>query len=203
VLGKKVSYPGWDTDEFFQTVKSNENASIKYCIAPDHLYKCIKSEIVRATNTISMEMYTLDQAWLIDLMTQRLDAGVRISVLLDGSAIEAQGKWGCSQIEAHGGECWILASKPQANVHKRYDNQHGKWFVVDRTRAAIGSENLGDDAMPADDKTNGTLGTRGGFLITDNPTIVSAAQKIIEHDFAPAHHADVRRWGTNTDDFPP
>ncbi len=203
VLGKKVEYPGWDRDEFFQTVKANDNASIKYCVAPDHLYACMKSEIVRASETISMELYTFDQAWLIDLVTKRLDAGVRVSVLLDGSVLAAQGKWGCSQIEAHGGQCWILASKPQSNIHKRYENQHGKWAVFDHARVAIGSENLGDDAMPADDKKNGTFGTRGGFLFTDSPTIVNAAQKIIEHDLDPAHHADVRRWGTNTDDFPP
>lgn len=203
VLGKRVAYPGWDNDQFFQTVKANENATIQYCVAPDQLFECASREIVNATSTISMEVYALDNANVVDVVTRTLDAGVHLSIGLDASALGDQGKWGCYKIEAHGGQCWLLASKPQSNIHKRYDSQHGKWLVIDHARALIGSENLGDDAMPADDKRNGTFGTRGGFLITDNHTIVSAVQKILEHDFNPALYADVRRWGTNTDDFPP
>lgn len=203
VFGKRVAYPGWDSDLFAQTVKSQETATIKYCVAPDHLFECMRSEILNATSTISMEMYSLDNANVVDLVTKTLDSGVRVSIGLDGGALKDQGKWGCAKIETHGGQCWLMASKPQSNIHKRYDSQHGKWLVIDGARVLIGSENLGDDAMPADDKKNGTLGTRGGYLITDNPTIVAAAQKTIEHDFDPARFADVRRWGTNTDDFPP
>jgi hypothetical protein len=203
VLGKQVEYPGWDRDEFFQTVTSNANATVKYCVAPDHLFECVRNEIVSATSTISMELYSFENANLVDVVTATLDAGVQFSVLLDGSAIDAQGKWACAQIEAHGGQCWIFAGKPQSNIHKRYDNQHGKWIVIDNARVLIGSENLGDDAMPSDDMSNGTLGTRGGYLISDNPDIVNAAQTILDRDFDPTHHADIRRWGTNTDDFPP
>ncbi len=203
VLGKKVRYAGWDLDQFFDTTTSNANATVKYCVAPDHLYDCVRSEIVNATATISMEIYSLENAHLVDAITETLDAGVAFSVLLDGGALEAQGKWACQQIEAHGGQCWIFAGKSQSNIHKRYDNQHGKWVIIDHARVLIGSENMGDDAMPADDKSNGTLGTRGGYLITDNADLVNAAQTILDADFDPTHHADVRRWGTNTDDFPP
>lgn len=202
-FGKKVLYPGWDLDEFFQTTKSNQNATIKYCVAPDNLFECVRNEIINATATISMEMYSLDSASMIDALTETLEAGVQISILLDGGALKEQGKWGCQEIEARGGECWILSSKPQANIHKRYDNQHGKWLVIDNARVLIGSENFGDDAMPADDKSDGTLGSRGGYFITDNAEIVQAAQNVLARDFDPTHHADVRRWGTNTDDFPP
>ncbi len=201
-FGKKVLYPGWDLDEFFQTAKSNSNATIKYCVAPDNVYECVRTEIINATSNISIEIYSLDSAHLIDTVTKTLEAGVEISVLLDGGALEDQGKWGCQVIEMHGGQCWVMTSKPQANIHKRYDNQHGKWLVIDNARVLIGSENMGDDAMPADDKSDGTVGSRGGYLITDNADIVQAAQKILDHDFDPTLHADVRRWGTNTDDFP-
>jgi len=203
VFGKKALYPGWDLDEFFQTAKSNAPATIKYCVAPDHLFECVRDEIVNAAATISMEMYSLNNAKLVDAITETLDAGVQFSVMLDGGALDAQGKWACQTIHAHGGQCWIFTGKPQSNVHKRYDNQHGKWIVIDGARVLIGSENLGDDAMPSDDPNNGTFGTRGGYLITDNPDIVNAAQTILDRDFDPTHHADVRRWGTNTDDFPP
>ncbi|MBI4671390.1 MAG: lamin tail domain-containing protein [Chloroflexi bacterium] len=203
VLGKKVQYPGWDLDEFFQTTKSSAQATVKYCVAPDHLYDCVRSEILGATSTISIEIYSLDNANLVDALTQTIESGVEVSVLLDGSALDDQGKWACQQFEARGAPCWLMSSKPQANIHKRYDNQHGKWIVIDQTRVLIGSENMGDDAMPADDKSNGTLGTRGGYFISDSAEIVVAAQMLLERDFDPTRHADVRRWGTNTNDFPP
>lgn len=203
ILGKKVLYPGWSLDKFFQTTKTNASATVKYCVAPDNLFECMRDEILSATQTISMEMYALDNANVVDVLTRTLDANVSVSILLDGAALDNQGKWACAMIEQHGGECWILASKPQANIHKRYDSEHGKWLIVDRRRVAIGSENMGDDAMPADDKRDGTFGTRGGFMISDDPGLLSAAQAILENDFDPSHHADVRRWGTNTDDFPP
>lgn len=203
ILGKQVEYPGWDRDEFFQTVKSNANATIKYCVAPDHLFECVRAEIIHATATISMEMYSFENASLVDAVVTAMDAGVQVSILVDGSALDPQGKWGCQQIEARGGQCWIFSGKPQANIHKRYDNQHGKWLIIDGARVLIGSENLGDDAAPSDDKSNGTRGTRGGYMLTDNLAIVNAAQTILDRDFDAAHHADIRRWGTNTDDFPP
>jgi cardiolipin synthase len=203
VLGKKIQYPGWTLDEFFQTTKSNANATLKYCVAPDHLFDCVRGEIVNATATISVEMYALGNANIVDAITETMASGVKFSVLLDGGALDDQGKWACQQIEARGGACWILAGKPQANIHKRYANQHGKWMIIDHTRVLIGSENMGDDAMPADDKRDGTFGTRGGYLITDNPDMVNAAQAILNRDFDPAHDADVRRWGTSTNDFPP
>lgn len=203
VMGKQVEYPGWDRDEFFQTVKSNSPATVKYCVAPDNLFECVRGEILSATSSISMEMYSVGNANLVEVITGTIDAGVRVSLLLDGGALDDPGKWACLQIEAHGGQCWIFSSKPQANVHKRYDSQHGKWAVIDHARVLIGSENLADDAMPSDDKSNGTLGARGGFMVTDNAEIVDAAQHIMDRDFDPQNHADVRRWGTNTDDFPP
>lgn len=202
ILGKKVAYPGWSLDQFFQTAKSSANATVRYCVAPDHLFTCMRDEIVAATESISIEIYSLDNAHIVDEITKSLEANVKISVLLDGGALEDQGKWACKEIEARGGECWIMASKPQANIHKRYDNQHGKWMIIDHARVAIGSENFGDDAMPADNKQDGTVGTRGGFMITDNPAMVSAAQAILDADFDPTRYPDIRRWGTNTDDFP-
>lgn len=203
VSGKRVEYPGWDRDEFFQTVKSNAPATIKYCVAPDNLFECIRGEILSATSAISVEMYSIGNANLVDVITGTLDAGVQVSLLLDGGALDDPGKWSCRQIEAHGGQCWIFSGKPQANVHKRYDSQHGKWIVIDHARVLIGSENMADDAMPSDDKGNGTLGARGGYLVTDNAEIVNAAQRVLDRDFDPEHHEDLRRWGTNTDDFPP
>ncbi len=209
-LGKRVQSPGWDVDEFFQTAKGTETASLKYCVAPDNLFDCYRDEILKATTSVEIEAYSLNNASIVDVLTRTIASGVGVRILLDDGALDDQGRWACEQIEkARGssnqyhGECWFMDSKPQAHVTRRYSNLHGKWTIVDGTALLVGSENLGDDAMPSDNKSDGTAGTRGGYLITDSPTLIARAQAIFDRDLDPANHADVRRWGTNTDDFPP
>jgi PLD-like domain/Lamin Tail Domain len=203
VQGKRVLYPGWDVDEFFHTVKSTEHSQIKYCVAPDNLFGCYLDEIHAARDSIRIETYALTNARLIDALVQRASAGVQVSLLLDGDALEPQGKWGCQQIEGQGGQCWFMDSKPEAQVVKRYDNLHAKWMLIDDARLAVGSENLSNDGMPSDDLSDGTSGTRGGALITDSTALVSRALRILQLDLDPANHLDIRRWGTSANDFPP
>lgn len=203
VNGKKWRYPGWDLDAFFMPIRAREDAEVKYCVAPDHLYACVREELLAATRSISIELYALDSPYIVAALTERLDAGVAVSLLLDGSALEAQGKWACQELEAHGGQCWLMAAQPQAQIRSRYDSLHVKAVLIDRARLLVGSENLSEDALPADDKRDGTMGSRGGFLITDSRALASAVQTILDRDFDPARHRDVRRWGTYADDFPP
>lgn len=205
--GKRVQYPGWNLDEFAQTAKATENANVKYCVAPDNLFNCYRDEILSATQTISIEIYSLDNAAIVDALTSVIGNGVRVSVLADASALTDQGRWACQQLEAirggNHGECWLMDSKPWANVAQRYANLHAKWGIIDHAKVLIGSENAGDDAMPYDDMRDGTLGARGGYLVTDSPTLVGTAQAIMDRDFDPAHHPDIRHWGTFANDNPP
>ena len=203
LMGKRALYPGWDLDQFFQTAKATEYAHIKYCVAPDNMFECYRDEILSARDSILIETYSLNNARLVDVLTQQIASGVRVTVLLDADALDDQGKWGCEQIEAQGGLCWLMDAKPQAKIAKRYDNLHGKWVLIDGKRLIVGSENLADDGMPSDDKNDGTAGTRGGSLVTDSPTMVARAQEIFSRDLDPTNHLDIRRWGTNASDFPP
>src|SRR5207247_8765497 len=100
VLGKRVQYPGWDVDEFFQTAKATEMATVKYCVAPDNLFNCYRDALVSATRTISIEVYALNNASIVDVMTRTIASGVKLTILLDASALEDQGRWACAQIEA-------------------------------------------------------------------------------------------------------
>jgi cardiolipin synthase len=202
-LGKRVQFPGWDIDQFFQTTKAQEYAYVKYCVAPDNLFECYRDEILAARDSIQIETYSLTNARLVDALTQQISAGVHVGVLLDAGALVAQGKWACQQIALKGGQCWLMDSKSEAKIAKRYDNLHAKWIVIDGKRLVAGSENMGDDGMPSDDMSDGTLGTRGGALVTDSPTLVARAQEILSRDLDPLNHLDIRRWGTNTSDYPP
>jgi len=74
-----------------------------------------------------------------------------------------QQKWICQQIEEAGGEVWFMYNDDAADVHDRYNYQHGKWMIIDEEEEVLltGSENLNRSSMPADDKSDGTEGNRG------------------------------------------
>lgn len=85
------------------------------------------------------------------------------------------------------------------DVHDRYEYQHAKFTIVDGKFILTGSENLSSSSMPDDDKTDGTWGSRGVFLVSDSPTLVNHAQDVLTRDLDPVHHKDIRRWNAAID----
>lgn len=84
-------------------------------------------------------------------------------------------------------------------VHDRYDFQHAKFTIVDGKIILTGSENLNSSSMPEDDKSDGTWGNRGVYLVADSPILVSHALDVFAKDLDPFHHKDIRRWNAGTD----
>ena len=206
ILGKKIQYPGWDLDEFFQTKDVTENVTIKYCVAPDHLYDCLIAEYNAATTSIKIEGYTLNSAQLVDALVNRLQAGVSVTILLEEevvNGIEDQEKWACQQIEARGGQCWFMFTDDALDVHDRYNYQHSKFTIIDGVKLLTGSENLNGSALPADNKADGTSGNRGVYLVTNSPGLIAHFQTIYARDLDVANHKDIRRWNAATDSPPP
>jgi phosphatidylserine/phosphatidylglycerophosphate/cardiolipin synthase-like enzyme len=199
INGRKLRYPGWDLERYFFTTRFTETATITYTVAPDNIYDAVLAEINRATSSIYYEGYTLTNADLVDAMVSRLQAnpGMTVTVLLEGGpvgGINDQEKWACQQIESTGGQCWFMYTDDTTDVHNRYRFQHGKWMIIDEAMLLTGSENMTYSSMPADDKSDGTLGNRGVWLITDSPTGVAHALDVFQHDLDPDHHEDLFRW---------
>ncbi len=44
INGKKVLYPGWDLDRYFQTAKFTQTAVITYLVAPDNIFSYVQQE---------------------------------------------------------------------------------------------------------------------------------------------------------------
>lgn len=205
VLGKKVQYPGWDLEHFFFPVTTTQAASLKYVVAPDNIFDAYIAEINAATNYIYIEGYTFDNAHFADALVAKLQANVDVKILLEGepvNGIEDQDKWICQQIEANGGECWYMHTDAASGVHDRYAYQHAKFTIVDGVKLLTGSENLNYSSMPADDKSDGTMGNRGAYIITDSSVLIAHALDIFAYDLDPANHEDVRRWNAVTDSPP-
>jgi hypothetical protein len=74
-----------------------------------------------------------------------------VKVLLEGEPVGGivdQQKWICQQIEDAGGEVWFMYNDDAADVHDRYNYQHGKWMIIDGQKLPTGSESLNRSAMP-------------------------------------------------------
>jgi uncharacterized repeat protein (TIGR01451 family) len=191
--GRKVQYPGWDLAEFFQTAKVTETATLEVAVAPDNAYEVIRRHLEAATTSILIEGYTFENAHLIDAVVSRALAGVTVRLLLEGGQITDQERWFCQRLHAAGGEAYFLHTDDEARIHARYSDQHAKFAIIDGKTVIVGSENFNYSGMPADDKSNGTWGRRGTFLITDEPAVVRRVQAIFDRDLDTAHK-DIVLW---------
>jgi uncharacterized repeat protein (TIGR01451 family) len=193
VDGRKVRYPGWDLDEFFQTAQVTETTDLVVAVAPDNAYEVIKGYVDRASDFILIEGYTFENAHLIDAVVSRAQAGVTVRVLLEGGEVTDQERWLGQRLAEAGGEVYFLHNDDSADIHDRYRNQHAKFIIIDGQNLILGSENFDVSGLPVDDKTNGTWGRRGAFFITDAPGVVARAQAIFERDLDTAHR-DIVAW---------
>ena len=198
VDGRKVRYPGWDLERFRPTVQSVASVTVKVLLAPDNVYEGLRAEIDAAEESIAIEGYTIKSAALAEAVVARLQAGVAVKMLLEGApafeGIEDQERWVAQQIEAAGGQVYFMISDSAANIHDRYAYQHAKFMLIDGQTLIVGSENLNPTGMPDDDKSDGTFGRRGAYLvITGAPALVARAQAVFDADLDPVHK-DILRW---------
>lgn len=194
INGRRVQYPGWDLDAFFFPVHVVEHAHLTVMVAPDNLFDAVKVAFQGAQERIEIEAYTFENAALAQVLLDRLRAGVQVTILLEGApagGIEDQQKWVTQQIVEAGGQVWYMTN--DRGGHDRYQAQHAKFILIDGCKLLLGSENLSYEAMPDDDKSDGTYGRRGVYLMTDAPSVVARAQAIFQADLDTAHK-DIYPW---------
>jgi cardiolipin synthase len=195
VGGRKVRYPGWDLSAFFFTQRVTETANLQVGVAPDNLYDAVAGLLSGAQERIEIESYSFRSRELAGVLLDRLAQGVSVTLLLEGApafeGVSDEERWIARQLYDAGAQVLFMAGNGEDNVHDRYDNQHAKIVLIDDRTALIGSENLNNTSFATDDKSNGTAGRRGVYLITDAPGVVARLAAIFEADADPIHHADV------------
>jgi phosphatidylserine/phosphatidylglycerophosphate/cardiolipin synthase-like enzyme len=160
-------------------------------VGPDHLLETLRAQIERAQESIQIQAYTLESAVLAQTLVERLGAGVEVTLLLEGGpagGIEPAQRWICDQIRRAGGQVYFMTKQ---SAPTRYRFQHAKVILIDQRLVLVGSENLNPSGMPADDKSDGTAGRRGVYLMTDAPGMVSHIQALLGADLDPVHHQDL------------
>jgi len=213
LAGKRVMYPGWEAladstlaespslTSAWQRTQLGEMAAsalVTVAVAPDNAYSVLADLLSHAQEEILIGAYTFDSIWLTDILTERIRAGVQVRMLLEGGpagGISDAALWNCDQIAAVGGQVYFMHHDPSVGIYGRYRNHHAKYVVVDGRWAAVGTENYGTHGLPVDDKSNGTAGDRGVFLITDQQQVVGLARAQFFQDCDPLHHRDVVAYG--------
>jgi len=201
--GRRVLYPGWDLDAFFFTQRLTETAILTVAIAPDNLFDAVANLLTSAQESIQIESYSFRSRELADVLLDRLNNGVSITLLLEGApafgGVTDQEKWIVRRLHDNGAQVLFMINDSANQVHDRYKNQHAKLMIVDGTTVLVGSENLSYPSMPADGKGNGTAGRRGVYLITDAPGVAARARAIFAADADPTRHLDVASCDTVPD----
>ena len=204
VSGRKVQYPGWDVDTFFETTVVTETAVFTIAIAPDNAYEAIVNEINNAQTSIRAESLTFENVAIANALVAAASRGVSVTMLLEGSptaGLEDQEKFICQLLDAAGGACWFMIRDDGADIADRYRYLHAKFMLIDDERVLISSENLSPNSLPSDDKSDGTWGRRGVVLITDAPGVVNHVQTIFELDFDRANHNDLFKWQAESESY--
>ncbi len=204
VNGRRVSYPGWDRQQFFFPVREERPASLTVAIAPDNALHTVVDTIDSAQTSLKIVTLTFENLTIANALVAAAERGVAVTVLLEGSPVGGvtdQEKAICQRIELAGGQCWFMISDPGAHIYDRYRYLHAKYAIIDGQRALVSSENMSPNSMPADDKRDGTWGRRGVIFITDAIKIVDALEDIFARDLDPASHSDLFRWRSDHPDY--
>jgi phosphatidylserine/phosphatidylglycerophosphate/cardiolipin synthase-like enzyme len=204
LYGKRVMYPGWEWGPvlgqrlYTGTLQVTATARVTVVVAPDNAYQALADLLRSARREILIGGYTFESVWLTGVLTERLAAGVSVTLFLEGGPAgglpEAE-LWGCEQIVDAGGQALFMHDDDAERIFGRYRYYHAKYVVVDGRWAAIGSENFGNHAMPVDDKADGTAGDRGILLIVDQPQVVDSVRDLFWRDSDPDRHRDVMAYG--------
>ncbi len=210
VLGQRLAYPGWDDLRFFDTARCEEVAEFGAFISPDNSYAGLRDFLRTAKVSIEMEFYLFTHPGVYDELVAAMERGVRVTVLLNGEVYGARGgtyesvRWIASAISEHPSGLgraylWRNGDDPRhtgmdADLPDRYNHPHQKFIIVDQARVLVGSDNLTQSSLPADDPADGTGGSRGAFLVTDASCIVERVLAIWHADFDPRRHRDIHQY---------
>ena len=200
--GRRVRFPAWDMAAW-QPFHTGRSSAVTIAIAPDAAFDVVRQTLAAATSRIDLEVYQIEHPALADILAERAAAGVAVRVLLEGApsgGLKDEDRWAATRIARAGGRVLYMAA--QGARRPRFKSQHAKFAIVDGAQLLLGSENLTPDAMPDDDKSDGTLGRRGVVLVTPQPDLVAYAEGIFNRDID-TRWGDLVSWSEGDTQFGP
>lgn len=191
--GRRIRFPGWRLEERLRPVRARERGGIEVAVAPDALYRFLARHLGSASASIDLAVYTFEHPRLAEILVSRLQAGVRVRLLVDGApagGISFAQRWCLARIAEAGGQVWW--HDDGGPVGRRYRALHAKLALIDRRLVLLGTENLGLGAAPVDDLSDGTAGRRGAWLALESPAAAAWASHLLTADLDAVSHVDLR-----------
>jgi hypothetical protein len=182
---------------FYPSQWITESAELVIGITPDNGYELLRTELASAESELLIASHTFRSTAIKEELVAATQRGVAVTVLLEGEpvgGIDSTQRSNCHDLESAGGQCWLMISDPDQDIHDRYRYLHAKYIIIDDKRAIISSENLSPDSLPDYETIAGTVGRRGVIVATDAPAIVEQLRALWEVDFDPANHRDLAPW---------
>ena len=196
--GRRVYYPGWDTEALARPRHGDGAAAVTVAVAPEGLYAPVNAALASAQQSIKLSLYVLEHPQLAQTIADAASRGVRVRLLLEGSPVGGVSdlqRWCVSRMAAAGADVRYLAAADAAprGYRPRYRYAHAKYGVIDGQLSFVGTENLTWDAAPVtSDAPVG--GRRGFFLLTDAAPVAQALNAIFAADWQPDRFQDLRSY---------
>ena len=151
-------------------------------LSPDDGVTPVLSFLSSASRTLDLGVYTLTSESVAAVLAERLHAGARVRVLLEGSPVggvsEKERGIVAALVDAGAEVRWLHGGD---DVVKRYRYLHAKYAIVDGRAVLVTSENLGDAGFPA----QGGSGNRGWSAILEDLTLAGQLWDVFQEDFDP------------------
>ncbi len=196
--GRRVAFPGWETDAFLRPLHSAETASTTVMIAPEGLYEPLRNALAGAQHSIDLSLYVLEHPQLAETVARAVERGVQVRVLLEGApvgGISDLQRWCVTQIAEAGGEVRYMAATDDApkGYQPRYRYVHAKYGIIDGAHSFVTSENLTWEAAPVTSAVP-SGGRRGYGLITDASSVAYGLSALFNVDWQPEVFLDLRPY---------
>ena len=166
---------------------------VKFGIGPDNNQSVLTSTIRSAKESLLINIYQFDNSEVAQAVIDRIEAGVAVSILLEGQPLgqlSADGKKVLSALQsamadAHSRQnhLYIMSSATStgqlaSKSTRRYRYDHAKYIVIDESRVLVSSENFtGTGHAKA-----GTVGNRGWEAVVDNTELAHDLINIFNTD---------------------
>jgi len=195
VLGRRTFRTGWLVDAYLDgplevTVPSTFSAYL----SPDNAYEGIRDLIQSAQESILLKTYLFDSQKITNLLVERLQANVSVTVLMDfgdenprsakDTPLNQRARHVAEQLTNAGGQ-FFYKRAPSTTRESRFYLLHEKAIIVDGERVMWGSGNPSPASFPPDDKSDGvTFANRDGWAMTDAPPIISYLTDVFYQDLS-------------------
>ena len=130
---------------------------------PDEWKEVIRF-VAEAENYIYIETYTLDSYEFGNALLSKLDEGVKVVILLEGSPVGRMNdyeKYIVHQLWDKGAEIKFMVNSPKDGIYDRYRFVHSKFIIRDGRAVLISTENFGHSSLSP-------CGNRGyGVIVRD------------------------------------